>query len=68
MLPLLCEKGTTHCISNRESPPFYKTETMCKGKQMIVSVKIIVSILEIHVHSTSFATYVRITKVIFQLF
>jgi len=49
ILPLFCKKGTNHCISNMESATNYKTEAMCKGKQMIVSVKIIVSILEIHV-------------------
>jgi len=50
LLPLFCKKGTNYCIlSNRESATNYKTEAMCKGKQMIVSFKIIVSILEIHV-------------------
>ena len=55
VLLLFCKKGTNHCLSNRESAPSYKTEAMCKGKQMIVSVKVkqmivsvkvIVSILE----------------------
>jgi len=70
MLPLFCKKkggGTNHSISNSGSAPSYKTEAMCKGKQMIVSVKNH-SFYSRNSCSTAFATYVRIAKVIFQLF